>query len=31
VVIRSVSESWAYIESFDGRLGWVLRDKIIVY
>jgi hypothetical protein len=31
VIIRSASESWAYIETFDGRFGWVLRDKIIVY
>jgi hypothetical protein len=31
VSIHSVSDAWVYVESFDGRLGWVLRDKVIVY
>lgn len=31
VIIRSVSDSWMYVESFDGRIGWVPRDKVMVY
>ncbi|MDR2798662.1 MAG: hypothetical protein LBB80_09995 [Treponema sp.] len=31
VQIRSVSDCWVYVESFDRRLGWVPRDKLIWY
>jgi hypothetical protein len=31
VQIRAVSDFWVYVESFDGRLGWVARDKLIWY
>ncbi|MDR1030579.1 MAG: hypothetical protein LBL76_06865 [Treponema sp.] len=31
VQIRAVSDYWVYVESFDGRLGWVARDKLIWY
>ncbi|MDR0723345.1 MAG: hypothetical protein LBF75_11260 [Treponema sp.] len=31
VQIRWVSDFWVYVESFDGRLGWVPRDKLIWY
>ncbi|MHB9292108.1 hypothetical protein Holit_01196 [Hollandina sp. SP2] len=31
VQIRSVADFWVYVESFDGRLGWVPRDKLIRY
>ncbi|MDR2393572.1 MAG: hypothetical protein LBD93_05405 [Treponema sp.] len=31
VHIRSASDYWVYVESFDGKLGWVPRDKLIWY
>jgi hypothetical protein len=31
VRIRLVSDFWVYVESFDGRLGWVPRDRVIWY
>lgn len=31
VRIRSVTDAWAYIESFDGKAGWVPLDRIIPY
>jgi hypothetical protein len=31
VQIRAVSDFWVYVESFDGRRGWVARDKLIGY
>ncbi|MDR0630330.1 MAG: hypothetical protein LBG24_11995 [Treponema sp.] len=31
VQIRSVSDLWVYVESLDGRLGWVPRDTLIWY
>jgi hypothetical protein len=31
VLIRSVAGSWAYVESFDGRAGWVPADRLIPY
>jgi hypothetical protein len=31
VIIRSLSAEWGYVESLDGRIGWVLRDHIIIY
>jgi hypothetical protein len=31
VRIRSVTDVWAYIESFEGKAGWVPLDRIIPY
>jgi hypothetical protein len=31
VRIRSVTDAWAYIESFEGKAGWVPLDRIIPY
>ncbi|MDR3171711.1 MAG: hypothetical protein LBU17_08825 [Treponema sp.] len=31
VIIHSVSDSWVYVNSFDGRAGWVSRDTIVFY
>jgi hypothetical protein len=31
VQIRSQAETWVYVESFDGRTGWVPQDKLISY
>jgi hypothetical protein len=31
VLIRSAAGSWAYVESFDGRAGWVPEDRLIPY
>jgi hypothetical protein len=31
VQIRSASDFWVYVESFDGRRGWVPQDKLIRY
>jgi hypothetical protein len=31
VRVRSVADAWAYIESFDGKAGWVPLDRIIPY
>ncbi|MDR2069955.1 MAG: hypothetical protein LBP81_00855 [Treponema sp.] len=31
VRIRSLTDTWAYIESFEGKAGWVPLDRIIPY
>jgi hypothetical protein len=31
VLVRSVAGSWAYVESFDDRAGWVPADRLVPY
>jgi hypothetical protein len=31
VRIRSRAEDWAYVETFDGKAGWVLQENIVFY
>jgi hypothetical protein len=31
VRIRSGADDWAYAETFDGKAGWVLQEKIVFY
>jgi hypothetical protein len=31
VRIRSTADSWAYVESFEGKAGWVPLDRVIPY
>jgi hypothetical protein len=31
VLIRSAADSWAYVESFDGRAGWVPAERLVPY
>lgn len=31
VRIRSLTDAWAYVESFEGKAGWVPLDRIIPY
>jgi hypothetical protein len=31
VRVRSGADDWAYVETFDGKAGWVLREEIVFY
>jgi hypothetical protein len=31
VRIRSGAEDWAYVETFDGKAGWVLLEEVVFY
>jgi hypothetical protein len=31
VRIRSRADDWAYVETFDGKAGWVLRERMVFY